>query len=671
MPTFTILAMHLRVKRILALLCLLLPLAALAQANLEITDAYFVDEFNGWITGTADHTAVFLHTSDGGKSWSRIAVPAKNGFCCLHFQDRSIGVALEMVSETKFAIYRTADGGKTWTQVSVIKPGNGVHLWTAYSAAPDSTFVAGEGSGGVGYVAQITGMPGTVRVRDDLPVDFSEQSNTLDIFGDGAGHLWIAGKELILHSADNGITWENQAANAHTGIDLVSGFALPGGYAWITGAHFEIYRTVDYGVHWLLALDTTEGEGINFDSISFIDKQRGCALGDSPKIYCTSDGGKTWSSNNVFPNYVADSTYARLFLFPSSHGWAVMNGALYKTVDGAKSFQEVLTKTAPVEADLPGEFQARTVRINGPTNLAWSSDGYLYILQAIGPKIFRLNLEHASMKTILTTPEDEDSSPDAIAVDPHGDIVFADSHGRLLRLDHVTSQVTEIMPEPPQKDDALNITAMTFDRQGNLLLLDRLHRIFLFGPQGLKKIAGSGMGGFSGDGGPASEAELNFPDGVAMNARGDIFIADYQNCRIRKIDAKSKVIRTIAGTGECVSGGDGGPAIKAALNYPGSIVTDSKGNLFFLEGAIGRVRRIDRKGTITTYAGTGEKGFSGDGGPADQASLNDPAGLALDSFDNLYIADYVSNRIRKVDALTHIIMTVAGNGKPIRLDIQM
>jgi sugar lactone lactonase YvrE len=162
-----------------------------------------------------------------------------------------------------------------------------------------------------------------------------------------------------------------------------------------------------------------------------------------------------------------------------------------------------------------------------------------------------------------------------------------------------------------------------------------------------------------------------FPNSAPHNDAGDIFIADYESCRIRKIDRKTQIITTIAGTGECVSGGDGGPAIAATLNYPSALVADKSGNLFFVEGATARVRRIDRLGVITTYAGTGEKGFSGDGGAATEARLNNPSGLAVDEAGNLYIADYVNNRIRRVDAQTHTITTVAGNGKPVRVDVIM
>ena len=327
----------------------------------------------------------------------------------------------------------------------------------------------------------------------------------------------------------------------------------------------------------------------------------------------------------------------------------------------------------PKKSDLVGETQALRTSINGPTELAYDKAGFLYIIESVHPRILRLNLQQASIKTVVQYGADEDFNPSAVAADQRGNVFIGDSNGRLRKLDTHSGAVTELVPKTTSSgSDLLDRPAsMAVDAQGNVLIVEP-HKLLRWQPQaGLETVAGTGRGEFSGEGASARAASLHFPSGVAVNKAGDIFIADFQNCRIRKIDNKTRIITTIAGTGVCGSAGDGAAAITAMVDYPSSLVVDKNGSLFFVEGATARVRRIDRLGVITTYAGTGEKGFSGDGKVATRAKLNNPSGLAVDESGNLYIADFVSNRIRRVDAQTHVITTVAGNGKPARADVML
>jgi len=159
---------------------------------------------------------------------------------------------------------------------------------------------------------------------------------------------------------------------------------------------------------------------------------------------------------------------------------------------------------------------------------------------------------------------------------------------------------------------------------------------------------------------------------VAFDSKGNLFIADYQNCRIRRVDTRTKIITTVAGDGQEGSTGDGGLATKARVNYPSDLAVDAAGNVYFVEGAKDRIRKIDMKtGIISTVAGSGERGFGGDGGPAIRARLHNPSGLAIDKAGNLFISEYVNNRVRRGDAKTGVITTVAGNGLPHRNDIQL
>jgi sugar lactone lactonase YvrE len=174
-------------------------------------------------------------------------------------------------------------------------------------------------------------------------------------------------------------------------------------------------------------------------------------------------------------------------------------------------------------------------------------------------------------------------------------------------------------------------------------------------------------GRFGGDGGPAVQATLNFPGAVAVDRQGNLYIADTMNHRVRKVDAASGVIATIAGTGQHRCSGDGGPATTAALNEPAALAVDDRGNLYIADQSNNRVRKVDvSTGIITTVAGTGETGYTGDGMPATEAGVSGPSGLALGPDGELYIADTFSGRIRRVDPTTGIISTVAGDGGEYR-----
>ncbi len=199
------------------------------------------------------------------------------------------------------------------------------------------------------------------------------------------------------------------------------------------------------------------------------------------------------------------------------------------------------------------------------------------------------------------------------------------------------------------------------DASGNLYLADRWNnRIRKISNGTLSTIAGNGQGGFSGDNGPAANARFNSPDGVAIDKSGNIYISDFFNNRVRMV-SPAGVITTVAGTGISGFSGDGGAATSAQLSQPAGLAFDSAGNLYIADSNNGAVRMVTPAGKISTVAGTGAPGFSGDGGPATGAKMMAPFGVALDSSNNLYIADYYG-WIRMVTASTGVISTLAGNG---------
>lgn len=260
------------------------------------------------------------------------------------------------------------------------------------------------------------------------------------------------------------------------------------------------------------------------------------------------------------------------------------------------------------------------------------------------------------------------------------------------------------------------------DAAGNMFICEESGRILKVDAKGvLKVIAGEGGKGYSGDGGPAAKAQLHFPHNLIVAPNGDLLIADTLNNCIRKIDAKSGVITTIAGTGEKGFAGDGGPAAKAKfsgtfsialdragrqlcicdlgnrriramdmktglvktvagngqrgvptdgtdatgspLSDPRAVSVDSNGNIYILERGGHALRVVDKAGKIRTVAGTGKKGFSGDGGEALQAEMNGPKHLYPDLQDNILIADAENNVVRKYIPATRKMVRVAGTDK--------
>ena len=208
--------------------------------------------------------------------------------------------------------------------------------------------------------------------------------------------------------------------------------------------------------------------------------------------------------------------------------------------------------------------------------------------------------------------------------------------------------------------------SVAFDGSGNMYIADVYHNIIRKVAAGtgiISTIAGSGTQGYSGDGGAATSAEFYLPTGVRVDLSGNIYVVDYGNNRIRKIIAGTGIITTVVGNGSTGYSGDGGAATAATLGCVNSITLDNSGNIFLADAGNNVIRKVAAgTGIITTIVGDGNPGYSGDNGQASAAELNNPFCVALDGLGNLYISDYNNNVIRKVAAGTNVISTVAGNG---------
>jgi len=215
--------------------------------------------------------------------------------------------------------------------------------------------------------------------------------------------------------------------------------------------------------------------------------------------------------------------------------------------------------------------------------------------------------------------------------------------------------------------------AVVFDSSGNMYFSDTLDQRVrkVTATTGIiTTIAGTGSSGGSsctipacGDGGPATSAQLHNPESIALDAAGNVYFSDSSNQRIRMISAATAIISTVAGNGTAGFSGDGGAATSAEINTPASVFIDSSDNLYFPDGGNNRVRKVTLStGVITTIAGTGAVGYTGDGGAATLATFNNPNFITVDTAGNVYIGDFFNHVVRKITLSTGIITTIAGNG---------
>ena len=265
----------------------------------------------------------------------------------------------------------------------------------------------------------------------------------------------------------------------------------------------------------------------------------------------------------------------------------------------------------------------------------------------------------------------EFSSPDGVTVDNIGNLFIADSQNERIREIDTNGIITTMAGNgsygysedgiPATNATVYFPTSVALDSAGNLFIVcEGSDRICKVGTNGIiTKVAGGGYS-YPGDGGPANNAELSIPYGVAVDSANNLFIAEYGSQRIQKVDTNG-IITTVAGNGSFGFFGDGGAATDAELSFPRSVAVDSAGNLFIADSQNCCIRKVDTNGIITTVAGNGSLGFFGDGGAATNANLSKPYGVSADGAGNLFIADYNNQRIREINT-NGIITTVAGNG---------
>ena len=333
---------------------------------------------------------------------------------------------------------------------------------------------------------------------------------------------------------------------------------------------------------------------------------------------------------------------------------------------------KVITTVAGGGTNSPGDDgPATAAQLGGPAGVAMDGAGNLYIADASDNRIRKVTAATGVITTVAGTGASgfngdgqlataaSLSHPTGVALDGAGNLYIADTYNNRIRFVAAgTGQISTIAGSGTygyNGDDisatAANLatpTRIALDPAGNLYIADqynqRVRRVDA-GTGMITTVAGTGAAGFNGDGIAATAAQLYLPMGVFVDQAGNLFIADYLNHRIRKVSGG--IITTVTGTGIAGFSGDGGPAALAQVNGPTDVAMDASGTLYVADYDNNRVRKV-AGGIITTVTGTGIDGFSGDGGPAALAQLNGPVDVTTDPSGTLYIADYLNNRLRRV-----------------------
>ncbi|MEV0123718.1 RICIN domain-containing protein [Streptomyces sp. NPDC050703] len=350
-----------------------------------------------------------------------------------------------------------------------------------------------------------------------------------------------------------------------------------------------------------------------------------------------------------------------------------MSKARTAATEGEDLAPEITTVAGTGDAGAAGDGgPAAAARLHRPYGLAMDGTGTLYISDYDKHQVRKVTTDgriHRVAGTGTAGFEGDRgpalsarlNGPREVAVDRAGNLYIADSENHRIRRVTADGRIDTVAGTGTagfSGDDGPAVAAelncpygVAVDSTGNLFIADTDNqRVRQVTPDGrIVTLAGTGTPGFSGDGGPAAAARLNSPYGVAVDGVGDLYITDAENHRVRRV-AEDGTISTVAGTGADGFSGDGGPAASARLDFPLGVVAGTSGILYISDHNNHRVRRVAEDGTISTIAGTGADGFSGDGGPAASARLNYPFGLAVDCVGALYIADYVNDRVRKVAA---------------------
>jgi uncharacterized protein (TIGR03437 family) len=592
------------------------------------------------------------------------------------------------------------------------------------SQAGTLTVVAGNGfagfsgDGGAGVHASLDG-------PQSVSIDASGNLYIADTFNNRIRKLAPSG--IITTIAGNGTAGYSGDGGSATGASLY----LPTGVATDTAGNVYVADYQNNRVRKVTpggTISTVAGNGVAGFSgdggpatRASLSNPANLAIGPNGTLYiadfnnnrvrAVSPGGTiTTIAGNGFPTYSGDGGAAAAAGLSGPVALALdATGNLFIADDFNNRIRKVTTSglittvAGSNNAGFSGDGgQATSASLNEPDGITVDSAGNLYLSDQLNERVRKVS-PAGTITTFAGNGHFSFSGDGGQATSAalfYTSDVTVDANGNLYVVDYGNNRVRRVATDgtiatvagngiagfsgdggPATSAELNGPSGAALDGSGNLYVADTYnHRIRRITPSGIITTfagngagPGNGLGSYSGDGGAATNAGLNFPYSVALDSGGNVYIADWLNERVRKVSSATGVISTVAGNGTAGFSGDGSPATNATLNGPTGLAVDSTGNLYISDSANARIRRVSLTGTITSVAGNGSRGFSGDGGPATNAGLNldysagnstsppNPAHLMVDSFGNLYIPDNGNNRIREVSPNGRIV-TIAGTG---------
>jgi sugar lactone lactonase YvrE len=494
---------------------------------------------------------------------------------------------------------------------------------------------------------------------------------------DGNGNVYFTASNAVFKSSSSG------TLTLIAGTGRV-GYAGDGGLA--TQAQFNNPQGIAVdGSGNVYVADTGNSLVRKITTDGFINVFAGDVFFGVPQVGWAGDGGPAIGATLDLPVGLAIDSSGDLYIADSAN-----NAIREVTPDGNI---HTIAGLGPTQPGFAGDTTAAAgANLNGPLDVAVDSKSNVYIADTNNANVRMITASTGIINTVAgstaivsgavviafayagdggTAILASLAGPAGVAVDSTGNIYIATYADNRIRKVDTKGNIATFAGNsgygfagdggPALSAQLSQPRGISLDSSGNLYLADRWNnRIRKIAGGNISTIAGNGQGSFGGDGGIATSAQLSYPDGVAVDQAGNVYVSDLLNNRVRMV-TPTGTISTVAGNGNPGFGGDGGAATSAQLNQPAGLAIDSSGNLYIADSNNAAVRKVTPQGIISTVAGTGVEGFSGDGGAATKATLMAPLGVAVDAQGNLYIADYYG-WIREVNGSTGVISTIAGNG---------